>query len=77
MNIRTVMRQNRISMIQDLVELHLERADDLERHANHWWRASKYAWLHAAFIHRESARELKFILESIHRGIYDTGIEDA
>jgi hypothetical protein len=47
------------------IAFHLERAVNLERYANHWWRFSKYAWLHAATIHRNAARELQAVGDDI------------
>lgn len=65
------------SRVQRDIDFHLERACDLECYANHWWRISKYAWLHAAAIHRTAARELASILSEMRqtRAVRVTGLK--
>jgi hypothetical protein len=55
------------SLLRELAISHEDHADDLEKHACHWWRVSKYAWLHAAFVHRLAAKELLAVAERVRR----------
>lgn len=58
------MRASTKARIRSRITFHDERAADLEQFANHWWRLSKYAWLAAAAVHRNSAHALAEILEN-------------